>query len=204
MIKRLTTLTASVTATIATATLLVSCGAKDSTRTCAPANSWSQPAWNCSMGEAPEPEPEPEAEPEPAVEETPIKVMKAVLKGDKIEILEKVQFETGSADILEESFGLLDEVAEILEKNPQITKIRIEGHTDSKGGKRMNKRLSGKRAKSVRDYLADKGVDRDRMSSKGYGQAKPIADNDTDEGRAENRRVEFNILEGKGVEGSDE
>ena len=175
----------------------VACGAKDSSRVCAPANTWSQPAWNCSDSGEPEPEPEPE----PVVKKkrdlskvTEVKA-KAVLRGDKIEILEKVQFETNSSDILEVSFELLDEVADILDQNPKVTKVRIEGHTDSKGRKRSNKKLSQRRANSVRDYLVDKGIDEARFVAKGFGQSKPIADNDTDEGRAENRRVEFNILE---------
>ena len=183
----------------ASATLAAACGPKNSTRVCVPDNTWSQPAFRCSEGE-PMPEPEPEPEPPPKVVTTAVvPAAKAVLRDDKIEILEKVQFETGSADILEESFALLDEVADILEKNPGVTKVRVEGHTDSKGSKRFNKRLSQKRANAVRDYLVDKGIDKSRFKAKGFGQAKPIADNDTDEGRAENRRVEFNILEGTGA-----
>ncbi len=181
--------------------LLVGLGCnKSNDQVCSPANTWSQPVFNCAtakMVPAPEPEPEPamdEPEPEPEPEG------KAVLRGNKIEILEKVQFATGSAEILDESFELLDDVAAILEDNQQVTKLRVEGHTDSRGGKRFNRRLSKKRAAAVRRYLIDKGIDEDRLSSKGYGSSKPIANNNTEEGRSENRRVEFNIIEGSGVE----
>ena len=181
------------------ALVVTACGRKDQTRVCAPANTWSQPAWNCAGGEVvPEPEPEPPPRRDITKVVAPVQA-KAQLRDGKIEILEKVQFETGSADILEESFALLDEVADIIERNPGITKIRVEGHTDSKGRKRSNKRLSQKRADAVREYLIDKGIDGGRLVAKGYGQTKPIASNKTDEGRAENRRVEFNILEGGGA-----
>ncbi len=196
-------LAASALTLVLSGTLLsVGCN-KDTTRVCSPSNTWSQPVFDCATGEAmPEPEPEPEPEPiaEPEPEPEPAK---AVLRGDKIEILEKVQFATASADILDGSFELLDEVARILTENPQVTKLRVEGHTDSRGGKRMNRRLSQKRADAVRGYLVDKGVETERLTSKGFGPEKPIADNKTEDGRATNRRVEFNIVEGgAGVEDS--
>ncbi len=204
----MTTTTVSITTTTAMkvigmtlAGLLVGLGCnKSNDHVCSPANTWSQPVFNCPTAKVvPAPEPDPEPEPEPAMDE-PEPESKAVLRGNKIEILEKVQFATGSAEILDESFALLDEVAAILEDNKQVTKLRVEGHTDSRGGKRFNRRLSKKRAAAVRRYLIDKGIDEDRLSSKGYGSSKPIADNKTEEGRSENRRVEFNIIEGSGVE----
>jgi len=176
--------------TVLAAALLAGCGATD--KSCMAINSWAQPVWGCGAPKPPEPkaEPEPEAEPPPPAE--PERVQR---KANKIEILEKVQFETGSAEIKPESFGLLDEVAKVLIANPDITKVRVEGHTDNTGGAALNRRLSKNRAKSVRKYLIDKGVDAARLESEGYGPDKPIADNNTDEGRAQNRRVEFTILE---------
>jgi OOP family OmpA-OmpF porin len=116
-----------------------------------------------------------------------------VLTDSAIEIKEKVMFETGSSDILAESHGLLNEVAAILKDNPQIKVINIEGHTDSVGSDRKNKQLSEQRAASVALFLAGAGVDAQRMVPQGHGEEKPIADNETEEGRDANRRVEFNI-----------
>ena len=86
----------------------------------------------------------------------------------------------------------LDEVAEALADHPKIT-VRIEGHTDSRGSNKFNMKLSDDRAKSVRDYLIGKGIDGARMDARGYGEDVPIADNRSDAGRAQNRRVEFVI-----------
>ena len=123
------------------------------------------------------------------------KEARVVLTATAIKINEKVMFETGSSEILPESHGLLNEVAAMLNKNPQIRVINIEGHTDSVGSDRKNKQLSEKRAASVALFLAGAGVDAQRMVPKGHGEEKPIADNDTEEGRDQNRRVEFNIVE---------
>jgi outer membrane protein OmpA-like peptidoglycan-associated protein len=116
------------------------------------------------------------------------------VKDDKIELNEKVNFETGKAALLPDSKTLLDEVAQALADHPEIQKVRIEGHTDNQGGAASNKRLSDKRSKSVRDYLISKGIDGKRLEAKGMGQSKPIADNKTAEGREQNRRVELKIL----------
>lgn len=125
---------------------------------------------------------------------------RAVLKGTRIELMEKVLFETGSDQILSESYPLLDDVVDIMETHPGIEVVEIGGHTDSKGRKRYNRRLSNKRAKAVKAYLSENGIDGSRMEAKGYGDSTPIAGNDTEEGRAENRRVEFNITQGTGEE----
>ena len=74
-------------------------------------------------------------------------------------------------------------------------KIAIEGHTDDRGKKLLNERLSQGRAEAVIAHLVRHGVERERLSAKGFGPSKPLAPNDTDEGRAKNRRVEFIILE---------
>ena len=125
----------------------------------------------------------------------PKRERKAKVVGKKIEISEKVMFDTAKATIKPESHGLLNDVAEVMNEHAGIKKVRIEGHTDSDGSKKYNKKLSQNRADSVKAFLVDAGVDEDRMEAVGYGENKPIADNDTDEGKEKNRRVEFNILE---------
>ena len=113
----------------------------------------------------------------------------------KIEILEKVFFDTGKATIRSQSHALLDEVASVLELYKQITKVRVEGHTDDRGKAAFNQKLSEDRAASVVKYLTDKGVDPGRLVSQGFGLTQPIADNSKAAGRDQNRRVEFVIVE---------
>jgi outer membrane protein OmpA-like peptidoglycan-associated protein len=86
-------------------------------------------------------------------------------------------------------------VVDIMKQNPDIRKVRVEGHTDSKGSDAYNIKLSQRRANAVRDYLIAHGVEADRLVAVGYGETRPVADNGTAEGRARNRRVEFTILE---------
>ena len=116
----------------------------------------------------------------------------AEIVDDRIELRQKVFFETAEATILPQSFPLLNQVAQILEANPTIT-IRVEGHTDSRGSWDYNKRLSESRAASVRSYLIERGIEAHRMDSEGYSFDRPIDDNATPEGRAANRRVEIHI-----------
>lgn len=116
----------------------------------------------------------------------------AQIDGDVIKLNQKVFFRTAKHDILPQSFPLLNEVATILIDNPTIT-IRVEGHTDSRGGDSYNKQLSDRRAASVVEYLRGQGVDGSRMTSVGYGKERPIEDNATEAGRAANRRVEVHI-----------
>jgi len=116
----------------------------------------------------------------------------------EIEILQQVQFETGSARIKQESFGILDEVVLLLKANPDISLLSIEGHTDNRGSDALNDKLSKDRAKACLDYLVQKGVEKKRLSSDGFGPTKPIADNNTTDGRQKNRRTEFKIKEGGG------
>jgi len=116
-----------------------------------------------------------------------------VITKTRIELKQKIYFATNKATILPKSFDLLDEVADALVKAPQLS-IRIEGHTDSHGGARYNKRLSTERAQSVKDYLMAKGVEDARMIALGFGEEAPIDTNDNAEGRARNRRVEFHII----------
>jgi len=120
---------------------------------------------------------------------------KVMVAADKIVILDKVFFETGSDVIKTRSHDLLDEVAKVIVANPQLRKIEIQGHTDNVGSDDYNLGLSNRRAASVKAYLVDKGVKTGKLTAKGYGEGEPISKNDTEEGRSENRRVEFVILE---------
>ena len=104
--------------------------------------------------------------------------------------LNNIYFETDKYDLLPQSFSTLDKVAIYLQKNQSI-KVDIEGHTDSRGENYHNAELSKNRAKSVFDYLVQKGIAPSRLTWKGKGSAHPIASNDTEAGRQENRRVAF-------------
>jgi outer membrane protein OmpA-like peptidoglycan-associated protein len=117
-----------------------------------------------------------------------------VVKREKIEINDKIFFAYDSDRILPRSYDLLDNVAQVINEHTEIPAIFIEGHTDSDGSDSYNLDLSDRRAKSVRRYLIDKGVDAGRLEAKGFGETKPIAPNDTEEGKAQNRRVEFRIV----------
>ena len=119
---------------------------------------------------------------------------RVVLTDSNIAIMDKVQFETGKAALLPASNALLDEVAKMLKDNPQVEQISVEGHTDSTGSPDFNRKLSQQRAESVAKYLSSKGVKAARMEPKGFGPDRPVADNESEQGREANRRVEFNIL----------
>ena len=140
---------------------------------------------------APPPPPPPPPPEEPKKEEP----KRVEVKADKIEIREKIQFEYNSAKIKEASDGLITEIADVIKKHPHIKKIQIEGHASSEGNAAYNKTLSGRRANAVKAALIAKGVEAGRLTSKGFGAEKPIASNDTEEGKEANRRVEFNITE---------
>jgi len=119
---------------------------------------------------------------------------RVVLTDSNIQIMDKVQFETGSDKLLPVSYPLLDQVADVMVGNPQIELVEIQGHTDSTGSAAINRTLSKGRAESVRKYLAGKGVAKGRLTAKGFGPDVPLADNGTSEGRDINRRVEFKIV----------
>jgi len=104
-------------------------------------------------------------------------------------ILRGVNFKTASADLLEESYYVLEQVYNSLEAYADIT-VEIAGHTDNQGDTDYNLALSYDRAKSVRNYLIMRGIDADRVIARGYGEERPMAPNETAEGRAQNRRVE--------------
>jgi outer membrane protein OmpA-like peptidoglycan-associated protein len=86
----------------------------------------------------------------------------------------------------------------LLNVNPEIKHLAIEGHTDNRGSDELNEKLSNDRAHSVMKYLIDKGIDAGRLSAAGFGPKRPIADNNTADGRQKNRRVEFHIRDAKG------
>jgi OOP family OmpA-OmpF porin len=132
---------------------------------------------------APAPAPAPEAAAEAAVGEVQERI---VLRG--------VNFDFDKSEIRADAAVILDEVVSILSGKPDV-KVRIEGHTDSTGPEEYNQGLSERRADSVRAYLAEHGIAGARLTSAGFGEAKPIATNDTREGRALNRRVELQVLE---------
>lgn len=121
----------------------------------------------------------------PEIEQSTIDVFEEALVG--------VQFEFEKATILESSYSILDKVVTILEEHPSY-KLIIEGHTDAKGSDEYNLNLSKKRAESVKSYLENKGIASSRLEAQGIGEKRPIATNETDEGRARNRRVEFIIM----------
>ena len=125
----------------------------------------------------------------------PRKLRMVVIKEDKIEIKQQINFATGKAIIRgKKSFQILDEVILVLNDNPRIKKLRVEGHTDSTGKKAFNVKLSQSRAQAVVDYMVKKGIDPERLEAMGFGPEKPIAPNNTAKGRALNRRTEFNIV----------
>lgn len=138
----------------------------------------------------PLPAPAPECKtPEPG---QPI-TLEGCAAGDKI-VLRGVNFEFDRSQLTPNARTILDGVSEALASAPNV-RVEIGGHTDAKGSDEYNQKLSDRRAASVLQYLADKGVDGGRMESRGYGEAEPVADNETDEGRELNRRVELKIIE---------
>ncbi|MBT3181359.1 MAG: OmpA family protein [Deltaproteobacteria bacterium] len=129
-----------------------------------------------------EPPPPPPAEVEVAVDE-------------KIIITQKIHFEFDRAVIRPISYPILDDVAMLLMQNPQLGLVRVEGHTDWIGSDTYNQQLSERRANSVRNYLINKGIAPQRLQAAGYGESRPIADNNSVKGRARNRRTEFTVVQ---------
>ncbi|AUX45599.1 hypothetical protein SOCE26_070930 [Sorangium cellulosum] len=123
------------------------------------------------------------------------KVSLVKVQGNEIKISRQIHFETDSAKILGDSNALMEEIADVLQRNPNIRKVEIQGHTDNTGGREHNQTLSESRANSVRTWLIRAGVDGGRLQAKGYGQDRPVAPNVTPANKAKNRRVQFIILE---------
>jgi OOP family OmpA-OmpF porin len=114
---------------------------------------------------------------------------------ERLEIAEKVFFDTGSARIQERSHKLLREVAAVLRAHPEIVRLRVDGHTDSQGNDAANLKLSKARADAVRTFLIEHDVVASRLEARGFGEAAPLASNQTGSGRETNRRVELNIVD---------
>jgi len=123
----------------------------------------------------------------------PKKYKLIIIKKDRIEIKQKVQFATGKARIKRASYKLLAEVADAI-RSSSLTKVHIQGHTDSVGSNKYNLKLSQRRADSVMNHLIEReGIDPGLLDAQGFGEDEPIASNRTKKGRAQNRRVEFHV-----------
>ena len=140
------------------------------------------PVPSFAMAEAPPPPPAPVAEAPPPV---PTKE-KIILRG--------VHFDFNKANIRDDAKPILNQAAETLKEHSSIA-VTVEGHTDSIGSEAYNQKLSVRRAAAVRDYLAGQGVDASRMTVVGKGESDPVASNDTEDGRAQNRRVELVVTD---------
>jgi OOP family OmpA-OmpF porin len=121
----------------------------------------------------------------------------AELVADVIVLSQMVQFETGTATLRSESDAILSEVARILREHAELELVEVQGHTDERGSDELNLKLGQERAEAVVRWLVARGIGADRLTAKGYGSSRPIADNTTDEGRAKNRRVELRVLKTK-------
>ena len=115
------------------------------------------------------------------------------IRGKKICAVKQVNFKFGSAELLFESKVYLDEMVVLMNTN-ELINIRVNGHTDNVGNEEFNKNLSRDRAKAIYDYLISRGISASRLSFAFFGSTRPIADNNTEEGRAINRRVEFEFI----------
>jgi OmpA-OmpF porin, OOP family len=114
-----------------------------------------------------------------------------VIEDGQLTILETIRFEPNSSKIDRRSNRIMEQIALTLRKHEEIQHVEIGGHTDSTGPRGLNMRLSRERARSVRQYLVGRGITPARLSARGYGPDKPLADNQSDDGKAKNRRVEF-------------
>ena len=113
----------------------------------------------------------------------------------QIYLRNKVFFEVDRAELKVESAQLLDQLAETLLAHPEVTKVRVEGHTDVTGTEEHNQTLSEQRAKAVVGYLVKQGVPQSRLNAVGRGEAQVLQEGDSDDVHATNRRVEFHILD---------
>lgn len=129
------------------------------------------------------------ADPDPKKSGCPL----ARIEDGQIKIVDQVKFKFNSAEILRDSDPTLLAIATTLKDHPEITKIRVEGHTDNKGNAATNMKLSQKRADAVAKWLTSYGIDKKRLQAKGFGMTRPVDTNDTEEGRQNNRRVELHI-----------
>jgi outer membrane protein OmpA-like peptidoglycan-associated protein len=118
--------------------------------------------------------------------------MKNIAVGSKI-ALRNVFYATGKSDIKSDSYPELDRLVELLKVVPKLI-IEISGHTDNTGSESLNLKLSKERAESVKKYVIGKGIDENRLKSKGYGSTRPVDSNTTSAGRKMNRRTEYEII----------
>ena len=125
--------------------------------------------------EEPEPAPEPE------------------IVDNVIRISDKIHFGTKSARIKRRSYPVLEEVVQVMRRNPEIV-IEVQGHTDAMGSDRRNRRLSARRALRVQEFLIRRGISAERVRAVGHGEEQPVADNQSREGRYRNRRVDFVVV----------
>ncbi len=142
-----------------------------------------------------EPQVEPEIEiPETEIAETPVVQSEANVIEDLLQTLDLsgITFLFGSNEITPEGKQILDDVVNVLTEHSEFD-VAIEGHTDSVGNEKLNLQLSQLRADSVLNYLTNSGIQAERLRAEGYGETLPIYDNDTAQGRALNRRIEFNV-----------
>lgn len=135
-------------------------------------------------------EAQPTGAPKPEEEKPPV-----VTKGDSILLPGNIVFDSGAATLTagESNEAILEQLKAYLDKNAKVTLMRIEGHTDNVGKPADNLKLSGERALAIKNALVERGVAKERLLATGFGEAKPIADNSTEQGRALNRRTEFKI-----------
>jgi len=114
---------------------------------------------------------------------------------EEVVVLQAVNFKLDSDELEPASMALLDEVAANLLKHQEIHRVEVQGHTSSEGSDEYNLDLSQRRMESVVDYLSTKGLERDRLEPVGYGESCPLSSNDTDQGRSQNRRVQFIVID---------
>lgn len=135
--------------------------------------------------DAPPPAPPPPPPPPPPAAE---------LTDEGITIREPVEFEHKTATLTEAGAAVLDELANVLRDHPRLEKVSLEVHTDGDGSTASNKKLAKDRGRVIRDYLVAAGIERKRLKTRAFGESKPIADNDSEEGKETNRRLEVTIL----------
>jgi OOP family OmpA-OmpF porin len=143
---------------------------------------------------ATEPAPPAATEPEP---EKPAKTSKITVKGNHLQVPGKLTFQPGTATFAADSGNeaVIAEIRTYLAESPRVTRLRIEGHTDNQAEEAPSLELSGQRASMVKQWLVSAGVNQGRLIAVGFGQSKPIANNATEDGRAQNNRIEFRIAE---------